>query len=272
MDNSPSSTPDMHGTPYSLFDTHAHYDDDAYDADRDEVLRGLASNGVAYVVNVGYDIGSSVKSRELSAQYWFIRFAAGIHPHDAAKAPRDFETDISELLKDKKAAALGEIGLDYHYDFSPRDVQREIFERQLALAGKTGFPVVIHDREAHSDVIDILRAGRGLLHGGIMHCFSGDVRLAGQALDLGLHIAFGGALTFKNSSGLAEAAAYTPADRLLLETDSPYMSPVPFRGKRNDSTRLRYIIERMAQIRAQSVSEIAEITTANAKKLFGFPD
>jgi len=253
---------------YALFDTHAHYDDEKYNHDREALLGGLPDAGIVNVVNIGYDIGSSVKSGELASRYSFIWFAAGIHPHDAASAPEGWEGSIAGLLKNRKAVALGEIGLDYHYDLSPRDVQKDMFARQLALSGGLGTPVIIHDRDAHADIIDILKLSGGAPRGGVCHCFSGDRRLAGQALDLGLHIAFGGALTFKNAGDLAEAAAFTPPDRLLIETDCPYMSPAPYRGRRNDSTRLTIILERLAQIRGESPGYISDITTENAKKLF----
>jgi len=253
-----------------LFDTHAHYDDDAYNGDRDALLSGLPSNGVEHVINIGYDIGSSEKSRELSYQYDFIRFAAGIHPHNAADAPADFEIPLARLLDDEKAVALGEIGLDYYYDHSPRDIQKVIFARQLVLAGKLGIPVIIHDRDAHPDIIDMLRAHRDMLSGGVLHCFSGDRKLAEQALDIGFYIAFGGAVTFKNTHDLADAAVYTPDDRLLLETDCPYLSPAPYRGRRNDSTRLAIIAERLAQIRNSDTGRIGDITTENAKRLFRY--
>lgn len=252
-----------------LFDTHAHYGDGAFDTDRDGLLAGLAALGVAYVVNIGYDIESSEFGRDLSSRYDYIYYAAGIHPHDAADAPQGFETGLTDLLNGEKAVALGEIGLDYHYGLSPRDVQKDVFAKQLALAGKLRVPVVIHDREAHSDVLDILLAHKSVLCGGVMHCFSGDRDFAAKTLGLGFYIAFGGTLTFKNSGELADAAAYVPADRLLLETDCPYLSPAPYRGRRNDSSRLSVIARRLAQIRGESADGIADVTTVNAKNFFG---
>ena len=258
-------------TTMKMFDTHTHYDDEIFDGDRDDVICSLASAGVSHVLNASYDLKSSEASRELSARYGFIWRAAGIHPHNAAGAPPGYEKALEHLLSGDKAVALGEIGLDYHYDFSPRDVQREVFEKQLTLACKLGVPVIIHEREANEDVLDILRACRGALRGGVYHCFMGDRGLAARVLELGFHIAFGGALTFKKSDHIADAAAYAPSDRILLETDCPYMSPAPFRGKRNDSTRLALIAERAAQIRKIDIDEIAEITTENAKRLFMIP-
>lgn len=254
-----------------LFDTHAHYDDEKFDGDRDTILCGLATYGISHVINVGSDIESSEKGRGLASRYGFISFAAGIHPHCAAEAPPDFEEALTRFFRGDAftaAVALGEIGLDYHYDFSPRGRQREVFARQLALAGQLGIPVIIHDREAHADVIDILKAHSGSLHGGVFHCFSGDRRLAAQALDLGMHIAFGGALTFKKSDELADAAAYVPYDRLLIETDCPYLSPEPFRGQRNDSSRIGLVAARLAQIRNLELDETAMLTNENAKRLF----
>ena len=251
-----------------LFDTHTHYDDDKYDGDRDAVLSGLAGAGIEYILNASYDLNSSEASRALSARYSNIWFAAGIHPHNAAAAPAVFEESLERFFADPKAVALGETGLDYHYDFSPRKTQKDVFDRQLALACKLGRPVIVHDREAHDDVMDILHAYKDSLNGGVYHCFTGDRRLAGRALQLGFHIAFGGALTFKNSVDIVDAAEYAPLDRILLETDCPYMSPAPFRGRRNDSSRLSIIAERMAQIKGASVNEIASATTMNALQLF----
>jgi TatD DNase family protein len=251
-----------------FFDTHAHYDDARYDGDRDAVLSGLKSKGVAYVVNAGSDADSSKAGLALSERYDYIWFAAGIHPHCAADAPDDFETALAELSGHEKAVAIGEIGLDYHYDFSPRERQKEVFSRQLALAGKMGAPVIIHNREADDDIVGILKAHAGEFAGGVFHCFSGDRALAKKALDLGFHIAFGGAITFKNSGRLAEAAAYVPMDRLLIETDCPYMTPEPHRGRRNDSSKISIVAERLAMIKGVSAESVADLTAVNAKKLF----
>ena len=250
------------------FDTHAHYDDGRFDGDRDAVLSGLASKGVAYVINAGSDLRSSEFSRELSGRYGFMWFAAGVHPHGAAEAPADFEAALADLYRCEKAVAIGEIGLDYHYDFSPRDCQKDVFSRQLALACEVGAPVIIHNREADDDVIDIVKAYAGEIRGGVFHCFSGDRRLAKEVLDLGFHIAFGGALTFKGARAAADAAAYAPMDRLLIETDCPYMAPEPHRGRRNDSSMIRLVAARLAQIKGVTAEDAAETTTGNAKALF----
>ncbi|MDR1061998.1 MAG: TatD family hydrolase [Clostridiales bacterium] len=252
-----------------LFDTHAHYDDERFDADRDELLASLPGSGVGYVLNVGTDIASSETSAGLAGRHGHVWAAAGIHPHAAGDAPDDFEGRLEALLDLGRVVALGEIGLDYHYDFSPRERQREVFSRQLALACSLRKPVVIHDREADGDVLDIVGAFKGELCGGALHCFLGGKDMLRSVLDLGLHVAFGGALTFRNSAGLAECAALVPADRLLIETDAPYMSPEPFRGKRNDSTRLTLVAARLAQIRGEPAEYIERITRENAKRLFG---
>ena len=254
--------------PHKLIDTHAHYDNEAFDADRSGLLAGLPSADIACVINAGSDAESSETCRELAESYGYIRFTAGIHPHNAEAAPHDFESEIARILGHDKAVAVGEIGLDYHYCFSPKDRQKEIFARQLALAGALGLPVVVHDREAHADVVDLLRAHRNVLKGGVCHCFSGDRRLAEQVLELGFYISFGGSLTFRNSHELAEAAKYAPADRILLETDCPYLSPAPHRGKRNDSSRLVIIAGRLAEIRGAGIGDIAETTANNAERLF----
>ena len=285
-----------------FFDTHAHYDDERFDADRAGLLESLPEKGVVNVINAGSDLKSSEAGRRLAMKYGYVYYAAGIHPHCAAEAPADFEKRLEVFFRfggpktsvggvgsesyggggpktgddeiDTQtnencfAVAAGEIGLDYHYDFSARNIQREIFARQLAFAGRAGVPVIIHDREAHADIVDIIKAHISALHGGVFHCFTGDRALARQALALGFHVAFGGAVTFKNASGIADAAAYVPDDMLLIETDCPYMTPAPFRGKRNDSTYLGLIAERLAQIRGAGADDVARVTTANAKKLF----
>ena len=251
-----------------FFDTHAHYDDERFDGDRDAVLSGLAAAGVSYVINAGSDVGSSLESRELASRYKFIYYAAGFHPHCAADAPDDVEDALAPFFCGEKAVAVGEIGLDYHYDFSPRERQKEVFSRQLDFARRAGAPAIIHNREADGDAVDIVRpyARAGLR--GVFHCFSGGRELAKQVLDMGFYIAFGGSLTFKNAHALREAAAYAPADRLLIETDCPYMAPVPFRGRRNDSSLIRYVAERVASIKNMDTDETARITGENAKTLF----
>jgi TatD DNase family protein len=251
-----------------LFDTHAHYDDARFDIDRDALLPSLPAHGIGYVLNVGVDMESSRKASALARAYAHVWAAAGIHPHDAAGAPPDFEDELAGMFAFEKVVAVGEIGLDYHYDMSPRAVQRGVFERQLALACKLRKPVVIHARDAHGDAIDIVREHRRELCGGVFHCFTSGPDALEPVLELGFHVAFGGAATFRNAGGIAAAAANTPSGRLLIETDAPYMSPEPFRGKRNDSTRLPLVVERLAGIRGVPPGDIAELTRENAKRLF----
>jgi TatD DNase family protein len=252
-----------------LFDTHAHYDDGRFDADRDELLASLPGLGVGYVLNVGTDIRTSHIGLELARRHGHVWAAAGIHPHEAGAAPQDFEEGLQALLGFGKAVAVGEIGLDYHYDFSPRQLQREVFARQLALAGELGMPVVIHEREARDDALAIVGEHRGRLRGGVFHCFMGGMDMLERVLDLGFHVAFGGALTFKNAAGLAECAARVPDGRLLIETDAPYMAPEPFRGRRNDSSKLPLVAARLAQIRGVPAGDIGRVACENAKRLFG---
>lgn len=249
-----------------LIDSHAHYDDRAFAADRDAVLSSLPAAGIAALINAGSDIPSSEKSLALSARYAFVYATVGVHPHESARAPADYLDKIESLSKNPKAVAIGEIGLDYHYNFSPRDIQKQVFDAQLSLAEKLNLPVVIHEREAIADTLDILRAHPKA--SGVMHCFSGSLEVAKILLNRGFYISFGGVLTFKNAVNAPKVALYTPPDRILLETDCPYLTPVPHRGKRNDSRFLPLIAQKLAQIRGISPQEVADITTSNACTLF----
>jgi TatD DNase family protein len=250
-----------------LFDTHAHYDDAAFDADRDGLLSSLPGKGIGLVVNAGADEASSRAAVELSKRYGFIYSAVGIHPHEAAKAEAGWQERIEALSKDGKCRAIGEIGLDYHYDFSPRDVQKSIFDGQLSMAESLGLPVVIHEREAFADAIDILKGHAGIK--GVFHCFSGNRETAKVVLGMGFYISLGGAITFKNAKKPPEVMAYVPDDRIMLETDCPYMTPAPYRGKRNDSSYLSVTAETAARLRGCTVQEIAELTFKNGKEFFG---
>ena len=203
----------------------------------------------------------------LADRYEFIYATVGIHPHDASKAAPESFARLGELMRHPKVVAVGEIGLDYHYDFSPRDVQRGVFERQLGLAAERGKPIVIHTREAWEDTLAILRnSWRGA---GIMHCFTGDRKQAREALDLGFHLSFGGVLTFPKAEEVREAARMTPDDRLLVETDCPYLAPVPHRGKRNEPAFVVETVKRLGEVRGRRPEEIAEITTSNWERLIG---
>ncbi|MGN1195268.1 MAG: TatD family hydrolase, partial [Acutalibacteraceae bacterium] len=221
----------------NIFDTHAHYDDEKFDGDRAEVLSLVKNNGVCKIIDCGCDLKSSLAAVKLSKDYDFIYAAVGVHPHEAEEACEDDFLQIQKLYSNPKIVAVGEIGLDYHYDFSPRDKQIEVFERQLILANELNLPVIVHDREAHEDMMNLLKKHRPK---GVVHCFSGSAESAREIVSLGMYIGLGGAVTFKNARKPLEVAAYVPDDRLLLETDCPYMAPVPFRGKRCDSSMIPY--------------------------------
>ncbi|NPV53580.1 MAG: TatD family hydrolase [Firmicutes bacterium] len=253
-----------------LVDTHAHLDDERFGPDRDEVVERAARGGVKLIINVGCDIPSSEAAIAFNRSYKGVYAVIGIHPHDALNAPPDAIDRLRNLAQDRAVLAIGEIGLDYHYDFSPRDVQRELFARQLDLARELGLPVVIHDREAHGDVLDLLRARAAGLReaGGILHCFSGSLEMARECMKMGFYISLGGPLTFDNARRLREMAAALPLDRILLETDCPYLAPAPHRGERNEPGFVRFTAERLAGIRVMPLNVIAEITTTNARSAF----
>ncbi|MCR4614668.1 MAG: TatD family hydrolase [Clostridiales bacterium] len=250
----------------NIFDSHAHYSDEKFSEDRYAVLDSLFSGGVTGIIECGCDIKSSVEALALSEKYAGIFAACGIHPHECEGA--SFDNDIpklTEMLKREKCVAIGEIGLDYHYDFSPRDVQRDWFERQIQLSLELDMPIIVHDREAHEDTMNLLKKYRPK---GVVHCFSGSVETAREVIDLGMYIGLGGAVTFKNAKKPLEVAAYVPAQRLLIETDCPYMAPVPFRGNRCDSSMIPYAAEIIASVRGTAPQEILDLTAQNARALF----
>lgn len=250
-----------------FFDTHAHYDDEAFDEDREELLRSLKDSGVTLVLDPGADMPSSRKSIELSDRFDFIYSAVGVHPHDAkSMTDADFD-ELCEMSKGEKVLAIGEIGLDYHYDFSPRDIQKKRFYDQLCLARELGLPVIIHEREAAKDCLDIISAFSDLK--GVYHCYSGSWETAKIILNMGWYLSFTGAVTFKNARHAPEVARKMPSDRIMIETDSPYMAPVPVRGTRNNSANLIYICEKIAELRGLTVQETAALTMENGKRFFG---
>lgn len=249
----------------NIFDAHAHYDDGWFDEDRDVLLASMPGNGVAYIVNASVDIATAETAIGYAEQYPFVYACAGIHPENLAGLPDDYLDRLTRLLQHEKAVALGEIGLDYHWDI-PRDEQNRVFEEQLQLAKELDIPVVVHDREAHGDTMALLRKYRPK---GLMHCFSGSVEMLKEVIKLGMSISLGGTVTFKNARVPVEVAAAVPLDRLLLETDAPYLSPVPFRGKRNDSSHIAYTAQKIAEIRGMDAQELIDLTTENAKRLYG---
>ena len=248
----------------NIFDAHAHYDDDWFDEDREELLSALPQKGVSGVVNAAVDLRTAEIARSFAEKYEYMYFTVGFHPENLDDMPSDYLEQIKEMLKHKKAVALGEIGLDYHWDIE-KELQHRVFEEQLKLAKELDVPVVIHDREAHGDVMQYLRKYQPK---GLMHCFSGSVEMLKEVLKLGLSISLGGTVTFKNARVPVEVAEFVPLDRLLLETDAPYLSPVPNRGKRNDSSNIIYTATKIAEIKGVSVQQLLDITAENAKRLY----
>ena len=250
-----------------LVDTHCHLDDRQFDGDREEAIERARAAGVERMMAIGTgsgppDLEAAIR---LAERYSFIEATIGVHPHDAAKAAAGTWDELRKLAGHPKVRAIGEIGLDYHYDFSPRDVQREAFGVQLEIAAESGKPIVIHTREAWEDTMSMLRASwRGE---GIMHCFTGDERQAREALDLGFHLSFGGVLTFPKADAVREAARMAPEDRLLVETDCPYLAPVPHRGKRNEPAFVVETVKRLAQVRGGTEEEIGALTARNFERL-----
>lgn len=254
-----------------IFDSHAHYDDPRFDEDREVLLGSMAEHGVRAIMNVGNTTHANLAGIELAKRYPFVYCSIGIHPDQAAEIAaqnsREYLDVIAQQLRYEKAMALGEIGLDYYYDdASPREIQRKIFEEQLALAKDLDVPVIIHDRDAHQDTLELLQKYRPK---GIMHCFSGSAEFAKEILRLGMYIGFTGVITFKNARRAVEAAAEVPLDRLLIETDCPYMAPEPFRGKRCDSTMLGQMVQKLAQIKGIDPMKMAQQTCENACAVYG---
>ena len=250
-----------------IFDSHAHYDDEAFDTDRDDLLAALPQRGICNVVNCGADLESSRSSVALAAHYPYFYAAVGIHPECAKDVPEDYAQQLEKLIVQNKVVAIGEIGLDYHFEENaPREIQKAIFEKQIMLAQKYNLPIIVHDRDAHGDTMELLSKCRPK---GVVHCFSGSVEMASEVIRLGMYIGLGGAVTFKNARIPVEVAASIPLERMLLETDCPYMTPVPFRGKRNDSTLIAYTAAKVAEIRGTTAAQILEITRCNAEAFFG---
>lgn len=249
-----------------IFDTHAHYWRQDYGEDLDGLPERLPSLGVERVLAVGCDIPTSREEIELAKRYDYIYAAAGIHPEQAADLPENWESDLESLLNRDKVVALGEIGLDYHYpDNPPKDVQRSVFIRQLEIAERLSMPVVIHSRDASGDTLEILKEYKPR---GVVHCFSGSAETAREIVKLGMYVGFTGVLTFKNSKKAWAACAEVPIERLLLETDCPYMAPVPHRGERCDSSMIRFTAAKMAEIKGVSAEEMIEIARENGERLF----
>ncbi len=248
----------------NIFDAHAHYDDAKFDGDRFELIESLPSKGVCGIVNNSVDLETSKISISYAEKYDFMYAAVGYHPENLDNMPDDYLSRLAKLCEHKKVAAIGEIGLDYHWDID-RDLQKKIFIQQLELAESLKMPVVIHNREAHGDTLEILKKYRP---NALVHCFSGSVEMMREVVKLGMCISLGGVVTFKNARHSVEVAKEVPLDRLLLETDAPYMAPVPFRGKRCDSSLILYTAQKIAELRGMSVQSLLDITAENARRFY----
>lgn len=248
-----------------IFDSHAHYYDKVFDEDREKLLDELPKKGICRVINCSGNIEESYKSIELAEKYDYIFAAVGVHPHEAENLSNDYLIKLKQMLEKDKVVAVGEIGLDYHYDFSPREKQRKVFEEQVKLANEVGLPVIIHAREASEETLEIVKKYQPK---GVVHCFSGSLEVANEYIKLGMYIGLGGVVTFKNAKNPLIVAREIPLSSMLIETDAPYMTPVPFRGKRCDSTHINYTAEKIAELRSISKEEVLNVTKENAFKLF----
>lgn len=248
-------------------DTHAHLDDAAFDEDRADLIKELKRSGIDYLIDPGCDIQSTEKALNIASANDFIYYATGIHPENLDGLQSGWISEISRLAQGSKCVAIGEIGLDYYWDKSRIEMQKQVFVEQLELSNDLNKPVIIHDREAHGDCFEIIKRFNTR---GVFHCFSGSVELSKELLKRGWYLGFDGPITYKNARKTIEVLEDCPLDRILLETDSPYLSPVPMRGKRNDSRNLEYIAQKIAEVKKISIERIAEITSDNAKELFAF--
>ena len=251
-------------------DTHTHMDHRYFDEDRKEALQRAYDSGVTRIVNIGFNRETIPTTLKLTEEFPFVYAAVGWHPQDAYDMTADDFDWLESLYKLDKVVAMGEIGLDYHWDTTPRDVQQKVFREQIRLARKLGIPIIIHNRDAHRDTVDILREEKAAEVGGIMHCFSGSWEIAKECLDMNFHISFGGPITFKNAKQPKEVLSRVPLNRLLIETDAPYLTPHPFRGKRNETGYVRLVAQAAAELKGMPVEELAAATTENAIRLFGF--
>ncbi|TJX68173.1 TatD family deoxyribonuclease [Soehngenia saccharolytica] len=252
-----------------FIDSHTHLDDERFDSDRDLVIKNLKANEIDLVVNIGADIASSISTMNLAKTHENIYAAVGVHPHSVSELVGVGLDEIENLARQDKAVAIGEIGLDYYYENSPKNLQKEYFIEQIRLAKKLDLPIVIHSREAVKDTLDIIKSEKSSNLRGVMHCFSSSVEIAKEYIKLGFYIAIGGVVTFKNARVTKEVAQFIPLENLLIETDCPYLAPEPFRGKRNEPKYIKYTAEEIAKIKEIDLEEIAYSTSANAKKLFG---
>lgn len=250
-------------------DSHAHLNDKAFELEVEQIIDSALEAGVKAILVPGFDLASSVKAVELAEKYPMLWAAVGVHPHDAKTWDRATAAQLEQLLTQPKVVALGEIGLDYHYNYSTKEEQLRAFIEQINIAKSCRKPIIIHNREAHQDTLEILSREKPGDAGGVMHCFSGSGEIAAQFLHLGLHISFAGPLTFTNAVKLRETAADIPMERLLVETDSPYLTPHPFRGRRNEPAHVKLVGEKLAEVKKLTIAEVMNITAENFKTLFG---
>ncbi|CAM4252752.1 TatD family hydrolase [Lederbergia lenta] len=252
-----------------LFDTHVHLNDEQFNNDLEEVINRAKDAGVEYMVVVGFDRKTITRAMQLIEKYEFLYASIGWHPVDAIDMTEEDLIWIEETAEHPKVVALGEMGLDYHWDKSPKHIQQDVFRKQIRLAKKLKMPIVIHNRDATQDIIQIMKQENAHEVGGIMHCFSGSAEIAKECVDLNFYISLGGPVTFKNAKKPKEVAVHIPINRLLIETDCPYLAPHPYRGKRNEPAFVKLVAEEIAELKGLSLEEVAQTTTANAKKVFG---
>lgn len=251
-----------------FFDTHAHLDDEKFSADRAAVIQRAKQAGVGLIVNVGYDVEHAKNTVAMTKEYDFIYGSVGIHPHEAKELDENALEELYRLVREPKIVAVGEVGLDYYWNHSPHEVQKKVFRQMITFAKEVNKPLIIHDRDAHQDIFDILKEEGAMQVGGIFHCYSGSWPLAREAVKMGFYISLAGPLTFNNAAKLWEVVKMVPLDNLLIETDCPYLAPMPFRGKRNEPAHVIKIAEKIAEIKGVSLEEVANKTTENGKKIF----
>ena len=254
-----------------LIDTHTHLDDARYNDDRDTMIARAREAGVSTFITIGCDLATSRSAAELAGRHPFVYATVGVHPHEVKHIADDWYDELRRLARYDNVVAYGEIGLDYHYNHSPPTLQRERFREQVCLARELSLPIVIHTREAQDDTIAILKEEHAAEVGGVFHCFSGDARLAKDALDLGFFLSFSGVITFQNAAMLRDIVKTVPVDRILIETDCPYLTPVPHRGTRNEPAYVRFVADKIAELKTISAEEVGTITTRNAQRVFKIP-
>ncbi|HOQ17061.1 MAG TPA: TatD family hydrolase [Defluviitaleaceae bacterium] len=250
-----------------FFESHAHYDDEAFNEDREDLLSSFPNEGIDYVIQTAADIASSKAGLKLAKEYDFIYCSLGVHPHEVKELNEDNFNVLKKLSKEDKVVAIGEIGLDYYYDNSPRDLQRYWFEKQIEWAIEENLPIIVHSREASQETFEIIKK-YDFPKKGVIHCYSGSAQMAEEYIKMGFYIGIGGTVTFKNAKKVVEVVEKIPISSILIETDSPYLSPEPYRGRRNDSRNLKYIAEKIAQIKGLDLDTVARITKENGIKLF----